>query len=260
LTIKGDIPIAAGLSSSSALAVAAVLSFSNIMGVKMTKREIADTAFHAEVEEFGESGGKMDHYASVFGQPLYLDSSGPTLLPAILGGFVIGDSLEPKTDTVGDLAKIREEAEEGYRLLGTHIQDFDRRTTSLDEIEKYTELLPDSCRLTTITTMQNRDLTYRAREMLSSPRPNPEVLGKMIDQHHALLRDGLHRSTDKIEHMIGAAKESGALGCKINGSGGGGTMVAYAPGCESAVAEAIESAGGVAYTVEIGQGATLTIL
>ncbi|MHA2426264.1 MAG: hypothetical protein ACXAEF_15860 [Candidatus Thorarchaeota archaeon] len=60
--------------------------------------------------------------------------------------------------------------------------------------------------------------------------------------------------------MIDAARDAGALGCKINGSGGGGTMLAFAPGKEKEVAEAIRNAGGEAHIARIGQGASLTIL
>jgi galactokinase len=69
-----------------------------------------------------------------------------------------------------------------------------------------------------------------------------------------MLRDHLGVSTPKIERMIAAAKEAGALGCKINGSGCGGTMIAYAPGAEEAVAVAIENAGGRAYIVKKSDG------
>jgi galactokinase len=69
-----------------------------------------------------------------------------------------------------------------------------------------------------------------------------------------MLRDYLGVSTPKIERMMDAAKEAGALGCKINGSGCGGTMIAYAPRCEEAVAAAIERADGRAHIVNKSEG------
>jgi galactokinase len=44
------------------------------------------------------------------------------------------------------------------------------------------------------------------------------------------------------------------LGGKINGSGGGGCMFAYAPNNPEHVAEAIEKAGGKAYIVQKDEG------
>ena len=60
--------------------------------------------------------------------------------------------------------------------------------------------------------------------------------------------------------MIDAAYSAGASGCKINGSGGGGTMMAYAVGKVDEVVSAIQEAGGTAYIVTVGEGASLTIL
>jgi galactokinase len=54
--------------------------------------------------------------------------------------------------------------------------------------------------------------------------------------------------------MMDAALNAGALGGKINGSGGGGCMFAYAPNNPEHVAEAIEKSGGKAYIVQKDEG------
>ena len=108
--------------------------------------------------------------------------------------------------------------------------------------------------------LRNRDLTAEAFELLKQKHPDSQKIGKLLNEHHALLRYNFARSTPKIDMMIDAALKAGALGCKVNGSGGGGTMLALAPECEEKVAEAIRSAGGIPHKVEIGQGASLTIL
>jgi len=76
-----------------------------------------------------------------------------------------------------------------------------------------------------------------------------------LSTHHAQLRDGLDLSTPKIERMMDAALAAGALGGKINGSGGGGCIFAFAPGREEDVAEAIRREGGVPYIVRVDDGA-----
>ncbi|MEP0823197.1 MAG: GHMP kinase, partial [Ignavibacterium sp.] len=53
--------------------------------------------------------------------------------------------------------------------------------------------------------------------------------------------------------MIDAALKAGALGAKINGSGGGGCMFAYAPDNADRVAEAV-GALGEAMVVSIDEG------
>jgi len=261
ISISGDVPIAAGLSSSSALAVASVMTVLELAGQSLEKREIAECAFEAEVLEFGESGGMMDHLASIFGGIIHVDFGDDIIITPLtpkLDGFVIGDSLEKKEDTVGDLRMIRNNVELGYNLLKDRISNFSNRKTSLQEVLKYSSHLPDICKQMTETTIRNRDLTRKALNMFSKEKQDPSIIGKMLDEHHELMRDGLMRSTEKIEKMIKAAKKAGALGGKINGSGGGGTMLAYAPGNEEQVARAIEKVGGVPYIIKISDGAKLT--
>ena len=64
----------------------------------------------------------------------------------------------------------------------------------------------------------------------------------------------LEVSTPKIEMMLDAAMDAGALGGKINGSGGGGCMFAYVPNNPEKVVEAIEKTGGKSYIIhsEVG--------
>ncbi|MCE7746716.1 MAG: hypothetical protein GPJ52_16435 [Candidatus Heimdallarchaeota archaeon] len=227
----------------------------------LDKREIANYAFEAEVLEFGESGGMMDHMASIYGGIIHVDFGEQieiTPLPSNIAGFVIGDSLEKKVDTVGDLRMIRNNVEKGYNTLKTKISNFSHRETSIQTVLDHSNSLPDICKQMTETTIRNRDLTRKALKILSNENPNPEIIGKMLDELHELMRDGLMRSTEKIEKMIQVAKDAGALGGKINGSGGGGTMLAYAPGKEKEVAKALEKVGGEPYIIKISEGAKLT--
>jgi mevalonate kinase len=50
-------------------------------------------------------------------------------------------------------------------------------------------------------------------------------LGKLMDLNQVLL-SGLMLSTEEIETMCRVARETGALGAKLTGSGGGGCVVA----------------------------------
>jgi len=263
LTVTGNIPIAGGLSSSSALTVASVMTAAHLAGQDLEQDRIANLGFQAEVREFGESGGTMDHFASAYGGLIHVDCGRGdklTRISSTLDGLVIGDSLEKKKDTVGDLTLIRATVEDGYRRLSKLIKGFDQRETALELVSDQIGKLPVSCMTMTLTTIRNRDLTARAFKVLSSGKRDPNKIGSMLDEHHALLRDGLGRSTPKIESLISAAKAAGAFGCKINGSGGGGTILAYAPGNEVRVAEAITKAGGVPYPTKIGQGAAVSAI
>ncbi len=262
LQVSGNIPIAAGLSSSSAMTVGAIMVVAEMAGKKLSREEIALTAYDAEVAEFGESGGAMDHFASAFGGIIHIDmeSKKVTELPAKLDSIVIGDSGEQKKDTVGDLRYIRTTVENEYEAIKKKISSFDHRKTPANMVYELTQRKPSNERQMAEATLRNRDLTNQAVELLRDIKPDVNVLGEMLDEHHEILRDHLNRSTPKIEKMIQAAKGAGAVGCKINGSGGGGSMMAYTSGWEREVAAAIQLVGGTAYIVKVGEGATLTMM
>ena len=259
--ITGEIPIAAGLSSSSAFSVACVMAFTALAKKELTTEEIVQYAFKGEVVEFGESGGMMDHYSSAFGGIIHVDFGEEitlTKIPTKISGLVIGDSLEKKKDTVGDLRIIRTTVEEGYRQLGNLIDNFSHRTTSLETVSNHIDSISKENQLMTLTTIQNRDLTRKALHILQKGQFTSKQIGQMIEEEHSLIRDGFKRSTQKIEEMISSAKDAGALGCKLNGSGGGGTMLAFAPGKEVEVAKALKDVGGKAYIVSTGFGARIS--
>jgi mevalonate kinase len=62
------------------------------------------------------------------------------------------------------------------------------------------------------------------------------ALGRLMDLNQMLL-SGLYVSTPEIERMCELARGAGALGAKLTGAGGGGSVVALVP--SSAVAEAV---------------------
>lgn len=262
LRIHGNIPIAAGLSSSSALTVGTVMSIAKMADKEMTPEDAAIAAFESEVLEFNESGGTMDHFTTAIGGIVHINTTNNkvTRLPAKLGAIVIGDSGEKKTNTVGDLEYIKTTVEKEFHLISQKIPTFDRRITPVNAVHGLSKSKPSKERNMAEATLRNRDLTYRALKLLESEAPYEHALGKMLQEHHEILRDDLERSTPKIEKMIEAAYDAGALGCKINGSGGGGTMMAYAAGWENEIASAIQKAGGKSYIVKVDKGATLTSL
>ncbi len=261
LIVKGDIPIAGGLSSSSALSIAAVMTAAYAAGKQLSREQLVRMAHKVEVVEFGESGGMQDHFASAYGGIIHLDLGNDyrvTKLPAKLGKLVIGDSGEKKEDTVGDIRYIKTTVEAEYQKISWKIKSFDRRTTPLNEVYSLQRNRPDKNRKMAEATLRIRDLTSRAHNLLSKEKIDPKQVGAALKEHHEILRDGLNRSTPKIERMIEAAYQGGALGCKINGSGRGGTMMAYCNGWEREVASAIVRAGGTAYIVDRGRRATLS--
>jgi galactokinase len=263
-TLTGNIPIQAGVSSSSAFVIAWTVFLLSIAGhPEVRNRElVSGVGYEAEVKEFNEPGGMMDHFTSSLGGVLWLDCREPFTADQIrvdLGGIVLGDSLEKKP-TTQVLSFVRERVQAGIGRLKQFIPSFDLRHASLSDVESHLKSLPEETRRVVRSTLTNRDLALEARGVLKSWQKDSELhLGRLLSRHHKQLRDGLGISTPKIERMIAAAMEEGALGCKINGSGGGGCMIAYAPGREQQVAEAIQSAGGKAHIVSVSEGVQVII-
>ncbi len=257
LSVGSAIPMNAGASSSSAL-TAAWIKFLLIAAGDSSQDDpgaIARLAYQAEVSEFNEPGGMMDHFATVFGHVIYLDFDRNEVqaLQPELGTFVLGDSKQPK-DTMGILAALRTTAQEAMTMMRGLHPDFDLRTTPQKEIQPYYAQLPARHAEVLRANMIDRDLLQKARQVLAQSPMNHEHLGALLTEHHEQLSRRKRVSTPKIDRMLEAALQAGALGGKINGSGGGGCMFAYAPGNAEAVAEALAAVGGMPYVLEIDEG------
>ena len=103
-------------------------------------------------------------------------------------------------------------------------------------------------------TIHNRNLLQQALNELEKHTPDHEKIGRFLSDHHRVLREVLQVSTPKVEAMLEAALDAGALGGKINGSGGGGCMFAYSPENAEEVVLAIERSGGKAYIIDQDTG------
>ena len=259
--INSDIPIKAGTSSSSAIVVSWI-NFLNQMAddpINLTNEKIGDLSFKTEVTEFSGPGGMMDQYATAIGNLVYLESE-PSIsvekFNAPLGDFVLGDSREPK-DTFGILNRCKNARLEILKKIKPLNVGFSLQScgpnADLSMLDKHEKAL-FNC------TLENRNLLSEAKLELNKKELDHERIGFLLNQHHSILRDHLNISTPKIESMIDSAMEAGAVGCKINGSGGGGCMFAYAPGNANAVADAIESVGGKAFLVNADEGTKIVTL
>ncbi|UFH53124.1 mevalonate kinase [Spirosoma sp. KNUC1025] len=257
-TIHGNIPINAGASSSSALVITWINFLLQMADIPQSRsqEEIARLAHRAEVLEFGEPGGMMDHYATAVGHVIYLESEPAIRLEPLtpnLGSFVLGDSGQPK-DTLGILKRVKYGMLDALDKVRQFDPAFDLHTTPLEEADTYrTQLSPDELSLLK-SNLSDRDILREAKTLLTSTLRNDALLGDLLNRHQNNLRDAKRISTPKIDRMLDAAMAAGALGGKINGSGGGGCIFAYAPTNPEVVVEAIERQGAKAYLISMAEG------
>ncbi len=257
-TVHGTIPINSGTSSSSALIVSWINFLLRMSDQRHepTAGEVATLAHRAEVLEFGEPGGMMDHFSTAYGGILAIDFQPDVKvepLRAKLGTFVLGDSHEPK-DTTAILARVKEGVLQIVRKLVRDDPALSLSTISPDVVDSPALSLTPDERTLLAGTLRNRDLTREARRLLSAPDLDHHMVGVLLNRHQDVLRDTLKISTPKIDRMLASALDAGAYGGKINGSGGGGCMFVYAPEDAEAVAHAIEHEGGTAYVTFADEG------
>lgn len=232
VVMDSTIPIGKGMCSSTTMIMALLRALIEGAGSSFAKDlgALSELGFDAEVAEFGEPGGKMDHYTSALGGMVHLDFSDgcrANRLPLTPPGrFILFDSLRDK-DTIRVLREAKEpvvSALEELKDKGVHsLRDFYADPTRLELAQG----LDDFRRKKLMASCDNYAILREALWMLYARPFDPVRFGQLIYAHHANLRDGLGISTPEIEQILQTAMANGAYGGKVNGSGGGGCCYVY---------------------------------
>ncbi|UCG03252.1 MAG: GHMP kinase [Candidatus Heimdallarchaeota archaeon] len=254
--ITSDIPMQAGLSSSSALCVIWISFLAELFNNPLTPMEITKFAHRAEVLEFNEPGGMQDHMVIAHGYINFeeFDPIKCTPLLSRFPGIVIGNSLERK-DTLTTLATIKNGVKRGLKYMGvSKVREL--TIEDVKEIKPVEGLLDEFSLNALIAAVMNFEITKKAHSELKKPSNvrDEKYIGYLMNQHHTSLRDYIRISTPKIDKMIEAALKAGALGCKITGSGNGGCMIAFCPGHEESVSRALQQVGAQTHIAQVVSG------
>ena len=197
VTINLDIPIGAGLGSSAAVTVATILSSSAINNIKLTMDEIAKLAHQVELEVQG-AASPIDTTLSTHGGIIYLSRDAQEIVQIDINTeipIVIG-----YTSKRGNTGKMIE----SVRL----------------KMESHPQIM-----IPILNSMEA--LTNGAREAILMN--DHRMIGEFMNINHGLL-DAMGVNTEELSKMVFAARKSGALGSKLTGAGGGGSIIAYCPG------------------------------
>lgn len=233
ITMDSEIPIGKGMSSSTTMIVVLIKLLLEMLDSKDRNdpEKIALLGYNAEVAEFNEPGGMMDHYTSALGGMLHLRFNESTEIEKINrripGSFIIFDSLERKNTTkvLADAKMPVVSALQELKRYGiASIRDFHNDETNT----KYLSQLDETRRKKLAASIDNYRILKEAEKLLRDRNFSPERFGALIKKHHENLRDGLGISTPTIEKILDTAYKNGALGGKVNGSGGGGCLYVYA--------------------------------
>ena len=261
--ISGNIPVNSGISSSSALLVSWVQFLLEAYGSRLPVNNelIARMAYEAEVVKQTGPGGKMDQYSIGLGNIMYLETGDELnyeLIHKALPGLIIAESGIPK-DTIGLLSNLRHKATEAIDTVRARFEGFNIRKASIKDLPDYLNCLPKDLAIYFEAALINHDITQRALQQLRNEELDLEHLGSLINEHHAVLKNMLKITVPRIDAMIDSVLEHGALGAKIVGSGGGGSIVVLSrEGTEDKLIRCLLDAGAVnAYTVEVDPGARI---
>ena len=206
------IPRAMGLGGSSALAVAIIRAIDHAYKLGLNDGRINELAFECEKAAHGTPSG-VDNTVATYGSPLYYQrrDEQPLFSTVKLG--------QPLELVIGMTGKESLTADTVARVRASWQQYPERYETIFDQIGH---------------------LTMSASEAVKSGQLNE--LGELMNLCHGYL-NALQLSTPELEEMIHVARQNGAVGAKLTGGGGGGSMIALCPDSSAPVKAAIEAAG-----------------
>ncbi len=263
ILITSQVPINAGLSSSSALTIAwihfLITVFSN---QKISPKELALLAYETEVIQQGSSGGKMDQFTIAMGDTIFLDTQADRVkhFNNLDLNLVVGVSGVSK-DTFGTLSHLKSNAWKSINQVEAQIPGFSITSSKLKDLKKNLKYVENELKPFFYATVCNHDITQRALKVLEEEELNQSKLGQLMNEHHHILKSYLKITPPLIDQMIDAANKSGALGSKIVGSGGGGCIVSITKtDNQLKIIQAIKASGAKdAFAVNISEGANIKI-
>ncbi|WP_409199520.1 mevalonate kinase [Methanobrevibacter sp. DSM 116169] len=195
ITLSSNIPIGSGLGSSAAVTVATLAALYKYHGKKFSRRTLADDAHNIE-ETVQGIASPLDTLVCTNGGLIYLsrDRRFQRLKINFHTPFVIGYT--SKHGNTGKMVKdVRDLKENNPGTVALIISSMGVLTNS----GKYALL--------------NNDVNK---------------IGELMNINHGLL-DALGVSTPELSRMVYLARKKGAIGAKITGAGGGGSIIALCP-------------------------------
>jgi galactokinase len=229
LLIDGHVPLGAGLSSSAALECSVATAMNHLFDLGFNLEELARLTQKAENQYVGVPCGIMDQSVSLMatqGSALLLDcrdlstknipfdvaSSGLELL--------IIDTQAHHALTDGGYAERRASCESVVAKLGIT----SLRELTMQQLENSRGLLTETEFVRARHAVTEMKRVIDCVQALSDS--NFALVGELINQSHASLRDDYTVSCPELDTAVDAALAAGALGARMVGGGFGGSAIA----------------------------------
>jgi galactokinase len=231
LTIVGDVPLGAGLSSSASVEVATAFAVLGATSFDMPLTKIALLCQRAENAFVGANVGIMDQFVSCCGaqdHAVMIDcrSLEYTLAPIPSDvRIVICNSMVKHSNSGGEYNTRRAEIEEGTAILRSHRPEIKKlRDATVEDLARWGGEMPPNVlrRCRHVITEDNRVLAaveaFRNNDLAR--------FGELMREAHISFRDDFEASCPEIDILVDLAnKQPGCLGSRLTGGGFGGCTV-----------------------------------
>jgi galactokinase len=231
ITIHGDIPQGAGLSSSAALEIATGLAIQDLYGIEIGREELAKLAQRAENEFMSIKSGVMDQFISRLakeGHAMILDTRFLTYhyVPLALKGvkILITNSKVPRGLVDAEYNRRREECKKCVEILQARKPGSALRDYSSADVRESMGLIPESTRKKCLHVVEENQRVMEAEEALR--KKDLVTFGKLMNRSHESLRDLYEVSCPELDWLVKRAWETdGVYGSRLTGAGFGGCTV-----------------------------------
>jgi galactokinase len=231
LTLDGNVPLGAGLSSSASIEVASMLAMLHVAGASLPLQKIALLCQRAENDYVGAPCGIMDQFVSCCGaadHALLLDCRSLEYrlapIPKHLS-LVICNTMVKHSHAGGEYGTRRAEVEEGTAILRSHRPEIRLlRDATVEDLERWGHEMPPNVlkRCRHIITENTR--TVAAADALEAN--DMTKLGQLMAEAHASYRDDFEASCREADIMVElATRQTGCVGARLTGGGFGGCTV-----------------------------------
>ncbi len=221
LTLRSDLPIAAGLGSGASVAAAAARALGAALGTELSPEVVSEITYEVEKIHHGNPSG-IDNTVVAWEKPVY---------------FVRGTA--PETFSI----------HAPFRLLIAYSGIASSTRAAVAEVRTRWEAAPGYYNVVfdCIGAISNA-----ARAALQQGAI--QTLGALLNENHELLMK-MGVSLPQLDNLTQAAVRAGALGAKMTGSGHGGNIIALVEDATTAAVKAALSSAGAPHVWEtiVGQ-------
>jgi D-glycero-alpha-D-manno-heptose-7-phosphate kinase len=206
ITTYADSPLGSGLGTSSAITVAVIKAFQELLNFPMDEYELAELAFDIERNDCKLAGGKQDQYAAAFGGFNFIEFRGK--------------------DVVVNPLKIKQEFKnELETCLMTYFTGSSRSSAKIiEEQKKSVHSKENGNALEAMHMIKTSALDMKNALLKSSLYSMADILGKSwLEKKNT----SSSVSNAVIDEIYDIAIENGAISGKVSGAGGGGFLMMF---------------------------------